>query len=121
MTTSNDWNQVRSNLLDTIWQLLTSWDGTTEDALVITEKNQDNIIQWQKINKQVATNDFLSYTETEKEKQADILRFQQMILTSIGNERSVVVSQMKQINQKNKVRDNYVSVKREPLFVDKGL
>ncbi|MGB6178056.1 flagellar cap protein [Carnobacterium sp.] len=121
MTKSYEWNELRSNVLDTIWQLLISWDGTTEEALKITEKNQENLIQWKEMHKQVATNEFLPYTETENEKQADILRIQQMILTSIGNERLVVMSQMKQINQKNKVRDNYVSVKREPLFVDKGL
>ena len=121
MTTSSEWSQLRSDLLEKMWQLVTSWDGTTEKALEITENNQENLIQWQELNKQVANRELLSYTEVEKEKQADILRYQETILTSIRTERSVVMSQMKQINQKNKVRDNYVSVKRDPLFIDKGL
>ncbi|WP_051912682.1 hypothetical protein [Carnobacterium funditum] len=121
MTTSKEWSQLRSDLLEKIWQSVTSWDGTTEEALKITEKNQENLSQWQKVTKQVANEEHLPYTETEKEKQVDILSCQQNILAAITSERSLVMSQMKQINQKNKVRDNYVSVQREPLFIDKGL
>lgn len=121
MTTNKEWSQLRSNLLENIWQLVTSWDGTTEHALVITEKNRDNIIHWQNMEKQVVNEELLPYTESEKEKQTEILSAQQKIFAAISSERSVVMSQMKQLNQKNKVRDNYVSVKPDSLFVDKGL
>ncbi|SEK21592.1 hypothetical protein SAMN04488700_1192 [Carnobacterium iners] len=121
MTTTKHWNQMRSELLEKMYQVVTSWDGTTQEALVITEKNQEILIHWQNMTKQVGNEEFLPYTEIEKEKQTEILSFQQRMIASISNERLVVMSQMKQINQKNKVRDNYVSVKRDSLFIDKGL
>ncbi|WP_414839014.1 hypothetical protein [Carnobacterium sp. TMP28] len=121
MATTKKWNQLRANLLETIWQLITSWDGTLEHALNITETNQENIAKWQKLMEQVANEPFLPYTDSEIEKQNEVTMIQENILIMITSERSRVVSQLKQINQKNKVRDNYVSAKREPFFIDKGL
>lgn len=118
---SREQNQLRSELLEKMWVLLTSWDGTAEEALTITEENQENLIQWQRIDEQLANEESLSYTETEKKKQAEILQCQQNILNKIRSERTTVMSRMKQLNQKNKVRDNYVSVKRDSIFIDKGL
>ncbi|MCA9766042.1 MAG: flagellar cap protein [Carnobacterium sp.] len=121
MTTTKEWNQLRSNLLEIIWQLITSWDGTLEHALIITETNQENIAKWQKLMEQVANETFLPYTDSEIEKQKEATVIQERIIATITSERSVVVSQLKQINKKNKVRDNYVSAKRDPFFIDKGL
>lgn len=121
MTTNKEWSQLRSDLLEKIWQLVTSWDGTAEHALVITEMNQENIVRWQNMEKQIGNQEFLLYTEVEKEKQTEIMRLQQEIIVSIQKERMTVMSQMKQLNQKNKVRDNYVSIKPDSFFIDKGL
>ncbi|MGX7393785.1 hypothetical protein [Carnobacterium mobile] len=121
MTTSSEWSQLRSDLLEEVWQLVTSWDGTTKHALEIIENNQNHLDQWQASNNHVVHREYLPYTESEKEKQADILRYQQSILNIIRSERMTVMSRMKQVNQKNKVRDNYISVKPDSIFIDKGL
>lgn len=121
MTMSSEWSQVQSDLLEKVWQLVTSWDGTTEHALEIVENNQNYLDQWQAVNNHTSHTESFSYTESEKEKQAEILQCQQNILKSIRSERMTVMSRMKQVNQKNKVRDNYISVKPDSMFVDKGL
>ncbi|WP_272944458.1 hypothetical protein [Carnobacterium jeotgali] len=43
------------------------------------------------------------------------------MIATIRREKTSLMNKMKQINKKNQVRDNYVSVKRAPVFVDKGI
>lgn len=100
--------------------LLNSWDGEPATAIEIIAVNQENMDQLAQINSELNLNEAVAYTEKENQLIDKLIQQQKLLLDSIKKERTEVAERMKQLNQKNNVRANYVSVKREPVFVDKG-
>lgn len=100
--------------------LLHSWDGEVEKAVEIIAANQENMDQLAQINAELSLNEAVAYTEKENQLIDKLIQQQQLLLNSIKSERTEVAGRMKQLNQKNKVMNNYISVKRESIFIDKG-
>lgn len=121
MTTDTQWAKLRTDVLENIKALLDSWNGSAEEAVALISENEQNMDQLKKIEEQLNEDEAFQYTLVEKQLLSVIIPKQQQMIAVIRGEKSSLMNKMKQINQKNKVRDNYVSVQRAPVFVDRGI
>jgi len=112
---------LRMDVLEKIKTLLESWNGSAEEAVVLISENERNIYQLKKIEQQLSEEEAFQYTSSEKQLLTVIIPKQQQMMAVIRGEKLKLMNKMKQINQKNKVRDNYVSVKHASVFVDRGI
>lgn len=101
--------------------LLDSWSGSAVEAMEIITENQQNMDLLKAIEEKLTEEAASQYTPIEQQLLISIIPQQQKLMTSIRREKTSLMNKMKQINKKNQVRDNYVSVKRAPVFVDKGI
>ena len=121
MTTDAEWTQLRTDVLENIVVLMNSWNGTVEEAMGIVSENQRNMDQLKAIEQKLSEDAAFQYTPAEKQLLTVIIPKQQQLMAAIRGEKNNLMNKMKQINKKNQVRDNYVSVKRAPVFLDKGI
>lgn len=121
MTTDTQWAKLRTDVLQNIKSLLDSWNGSAEEAMTLISENEQNMDQLKKIEQQLSEDGAFQYTSVEKQLLTVIIPKQQQMIATIRREKTSLMNKMKQINKKNQVRDNYVSVKRAPVFVDKGI
>lgn len=121
MTTDAEWTQLRTDVLENIVVLMDSWNGTVEEAMDIVSENQRNMDQLKAIEQKLSEEAAFQYTPAEKQLLTVIIPKQQQLMAAIRGEKNNLMNKMKQINKKNQVRDNYVSVKRAPVFLDKGI
>lgn len=121
MEKDTEWTQLRTDVLENIVVLMDSWNGTVEEAIDIVSENQRNMNQLKAIEQKLSEDAAFYYTPAEKQLLAVIIPKQQQLMAAIRGEKNNLMNKMKQINKKNQVRDNYVSVKRAPVFLDKGI
>ncbi|MBM6614705.1 hypothetical protein JTF06_07355 [Desemzia sp. RIT804] len=111
----------RSEILEQLLQNLKTWDRTSEAASGIIKKNEFLLTELKTENlmlKQVGSE---LYSKEEQKQIAAIIEGQQILLTIIKQDRTAILEKMKQVNQKNKVVDNYYSSFQQSIFVDKGM
>lgn len=116
----NDDYLLRMSILKQMTELMESWDNTAASAERIIIENKKNILLLRKLDSQSSTNQLDTDTEEETIIK-DIIQQQEKMVRQIKIEQKSLLSRLKQLNQKDKVRDNYVSVKRDPIFINKGL
>lgn len=121
MTSDTQEATLRMDVLETIKVLLDSWNGSAEEAVTLIAENEQNMDQLKKIEQQLSEDEAFQYTSVEKQLLTVIIPQQQQMIAAIRSEKTNLMNKMKQINQKNKVRENYVSVQRESVFVDRGI
>ncbi|WP_192986235.1 flagellar cap protein [Carnobacterium mobile] len=111
---------LRMSILKQMTELMESWDNTAASAERIIIENKKNILLLRKLDSQSSKNQLDTDTEEETIIK-DIIQQQEKMVSQIKMEQKSLLSRLKQLNQKDKVRDNYVSVKRDPIFINKGL
>lgn len=121
MTTDTQWAKLRTDVLENIKTLLDSWNGSAEEAATLISENERNMDQLKKIEEQLREDEAFQYTSVEKQLLTVIIPKHQQMIAAIRSEKINLMNKMKQINQKNKVRDNYVSMQRASVFVDRGI
>lgn len=120
MTNDTEWAKLRTDVLENIVVLMDSWNGSAEEAMEIISENQRNMDQLKAIEQKLSEDVAFQYTPAEKQLLTVIIPKQQQMMAAIRGEKTSLMNKMKQMNQKNKVRDNYVSVSRAPVFIDRG-
>ena len=121
MTTDTKWAELRTNVLENIMSLMNSWNGSAEEAVTIIADNQHHMDQLKVIEQKLSEDEAFQYTSTERQLLTVIIPQQQQMMAAIRAEKNELMDKMRQINKKNQVRDNYVSVKRDSVFVDRGI
>lgn len=121
MTNDTEWAKLRTDVLENIVVLMDSWNGSAEEAMEIISENQRNMDQLKAIEQKLSEDAAFQYTPAEKQLLTLIIPKHQQMMAAIREEKINLMHKMKQMNQKNKVRDNYVSVSRAPIFVDRGI
>lgn len=111
----------RLEILNQLLQSLQKWDGTSTQANEIIEKNNVLLAELKEIDNSFNQKDNRVYSRREQEQVAAIIEGQQSLLAVIKKDRKVILDKMKQMNQKNKVVDNYYSSFQQPIFVDRGM
>lgn len=121
MTTDTKWTELRTNVLENIMSLMNSWNGSAEEAVTIIADNQHHMDQLKVIEQKLSEDEAFQYTSTERQLLTVIIPQQQQMMAVIRTEKNELMDKMRQINKKNQIRDNYVSVKRDSVFVDRGI
>lgn len=121
MTTDTKWAELRTNVLENIMSLMNSWNGSAEEAVTIIADNQHHMDQLKVIEQKLSEDEAFQYTSTERQLLTVIIPQQQQMMAAIRTEKNELMDKMRQINKKNQVRDNYVLVKRDSVFVDRGI
>ena len=107
----------RSAILKQLFHQLQTWDGTAESANEIISQNKSLLFKLKEVDAALKT----SYSDIEQKQVIEIITVQKNLLTIINQDRTAILDKMKQMNQKNKVVDNYYSSFQQSIFVDKGI
>lgn len=111
----------RLEILNQLSQSLQKWDGSGEQANEIVAKNHTLLADLKKVDSLLHQQGNESYTKEEQAQVAIIVESQHSLLAVIKNDRAAILEKMKQMNQKDKVVDNYYTSFQQPIFVDKGM
>lgn len=114
-------NEKRLTILNLLSQQLKSWDGTSGHADDIITQNKPLLLKLKEVDEILTQQSKDRYTEAEQQQVAEIIAAQQSLLAVIKQDRSAILDKMKQVNQKNKIVDNYYSAFQQSIFVDKGM
>lgn len=114
-------SENRSIILTQLFRQLMSWDGTSLNANEIIAENQPLLAELKEIDSLLNQQGNGKYNEMEQQHVASIIKAQQELLTIIKQDRTDILEKMKQVNQKNKIVDNYYSSFQQSIFVDKGM
>ena len=111
--------KTRQKTLDILINRVNSWDKSPESAIDIVEKNKVDLENLQFIQKTIESN-FPSYRyEDYIEKIELIYRGEKDILACLSKRKEEVKNIMLQINNKNKIKDNYLKQNKKSLFIDR--
>ena len=111
----------RSEILNQLFRQLMSWDGTSSNANKIIIENQNLLAELKEIDFLLNQQGDGKYNEMEQQHVASIVKAQKDLLVVIKQDRTEILDKMKQVNQKNKIMDNYYSSFQQSIFVDKGM
>jgi len=110
----------RDKVIDTVLENFNSWDGTMESGIILLEKNQDELNKIETLNLQLSrfpianSEDYVSRIQI-------IISEQKKITEAIKEEQQTLLDKMNQMSKKNQVINSYISVKRDPVFIDKDV
>ena len=111
----------RFELLNLIYRQLMTWDGTSANANKIIEENKLLMTELKTVDDVLSNHGHGEYSEIERQHVASIVKAQKDLLDVIKQDRTAILQKMKQVNQKNKIVDNYYSSFQQSIFVDKGM
>lgn len=111
----------RLEILNHLSQNLEMWDGSSEEANEIVEKNQTLLVKLKNVDRLLTDQGNGEYTKEEQKQVAAIIDGQKSLLAIIQKDRAAILDKMKQMNQKDKVVDNYYTSFQQPIFVDRGM
>lgn len=112
----------KNQLLDSILSGIRGWDGTIEAGIDLIESNQDKLDSIKEINRQLySIEEDLVEMDSYNEKLNLIVKELGQLTTSMKMARKSVIQEMKVIERKNDVLDNYVPKKSKSIFIDKDV
>lgn len=111
-------NQKENLILEITNQLMT-WDDTADHAMYLLAENDQNFTQMKEIDDGIPEEQLISFNEKYKEHWLRIINMQQALMKTVEDEKTHTQEQLAQINQKQKVVSNYMSVKNKSIFVEK--
>ncbi|MFL2104971.1 hypothetical protein [Desemzia sp. FAM 23991] len=111
----------RFEILNLLYQHLTIWDGSSTSANEIIEKNRHLLAELKAVDERLNRQGNGKYSKIEHQHVVSIVKAQQELLTVIKQDRTAILEKMKQVNQKDKIVNNYYSSFQQSIFVDKGM
>lgn len=113
-----DFAKERSDVLLEMKQLFDSWDGTATHGIKVIEKNKEHIAAIQRFDN---IEDMVPFSKTENELLIQVVQKQKLVLSTLRNSKEELLQQAKQVNQKSRIIESYINMKRTPVFVDRGM
>lgn len=112
----------RNEILDQILNSMRNWDNTIESGIDIIESNQDGLSKLGSLNTKIYS---LTETYTNDEeynfKLNSIMMELDKLTNSLKDKRIILLEEKQQFNKKDQVVKSYISLKREPVFIDKDI
>lgn len=99
---------------------LKSWDGTLEFGVKIVEFNEMHFDELKALNLLIK-HDSITYDEEHLQKINEVLYEHKKLTIGLKIEQERLVSLMEQLNKKDAVINSYISVKKDPIFIDKDI
>lgn len=109
--------EKRSELLSKMTKLVQTWDGTSLNAEKIILQNSELLAALKRVDMELDE----QYSLLEQKEVAVIIEKQQSLVATLKQERSNIMKKMKQVNQKDKIVNNYYSSIQQSIFVDRGM
>ena len=111
-------NQKENLILEIINQLMT-WDDTVDHAMHLLAENDQNFNQLKEIDAGISEEELITFNGKYKEHWLRIINLQQELMKTVEDEKTHTQEQLAQIDQKQKVVSNYMTVKNKSIFVEK--
>lgn len=109
--------EKRSDLLTEMTKLVQTWDGTSLNAEEIILENRNLFAALKRLDMELDE----QYSLIEQKEVSVIIERQQSLFAILKQERSNIMKKMKQVNQKDKIVNNYYSSIQQSIFVDRGM
>lgn len=109
--------EKRSDLLTKMTKLVQAWDGTSLNAEEIILENRNLFAALKRLDMELDE----QYSLIEQKEVSVIIERQQSLFAILKQERSNILKKMKQVNQKDKIVNNYYSSIQQSIFVDRGM
>ncbi|WP_027108789.1 hypothetical protein [Lacticigenium naphthae] len=102
--------QLETNLAD--------WDGSSEQAMEIISKNQTLFDQWTDM---LEGREKIMPSGNQADRMQRIIQRQRAVIHCLQEDKEQLQKRFKQLNQKNKVTDNYYRIQESSIFVDRNM
>ncbi|MDB6353455.1 hypothetical protein PH235_07760 [Trichococcus sp. K1Tr] len=99
-------------------QLFDSWDGTAMQGIKIIEKNQEHTAALQRFD---SIEGMSPFSKSENDLLIKVIQKQKLVLYTLRNNKEELLQQAKQVNQKSRIIESYLYLKKTPVFVDRGM
>lgn len=113
---------ARNNILDEIIDRLQAWDKTTESGIGIIESNQASLDKLKSLNAKVIDLEISSELNEEYNFKLNLIIKELENLTKVlRGKKDELVEDKQQLNKKEQVINSYISINKQPIFIDKDV
>ena len=112
----------RNEILDDILNNMRTWDNSIESGISIIESNQLGLYEIGNLNTKIySITDTFTNDEDYNYKLNLIMQELEDLTVSLKGKRNTMLDEKKQFNKKDQVIKSYISINREPVFIDKDV
>lgn len=108
----------KKDLIANISNQLKSWDNTVEHAMEILEINNENFQKLQVIDKKIPDDILEEFNAKINTHWLELLSIHQNLMQVIQENQREIQKQLVQINNKEKVVSNYMSLQNKSIFIE---
>ena len=110
----------RELIVEVVLNNLKTWDGIAESGIRIIEENEKHLDKFKTLD--LLLKDIpIQYDEKYSEKMDEIIKSHKSLMDALILEQNQLVDLMQQVGKRDKVLHNYISIKKEPIFIDKDI
>ena len=113
-----DFAKQRSDILLEMKDLFDSWDGTATHGIRVIEQNKKHIASLQILD---SIADRGPFSKSENELLIQVIQKQKLVMYTLRNSKEELLQQAKKVNQKSRIIESYINMKKTPVFVDRGM
>lgn len=119
MTNENKPINKKEHLILEILNQLLNWDHSLEHALVILKENDGRYSNLKAIDVAISEEEASKFNESYKDTWLKIINMQKELMDLVQKEQNQIQEQLTQIDNKEKVVSNYMSLSKKSIFVEK--
>lgn len=112
--------QKMSEVVDKVLNNLKSWDSGLESGINIVEDNEIHFDELKTLNLLLKEGS-ITYGEEYLKKINQALYEHKKLISGLKIEQKRLVVSMQQLNKRDSVMNSYISVKKNPVFIDKDI
>lgn len=109
----------KENLILDITNHLISWDGSSEHAVAILNDNDLKFQQLIELDTQLSDDELTVFNEKYRNHWQKMLVTQQELMQEINSSKNKNQQQLSQIDKKEKIVTNYMTIKNKSIFIEK--
>ena len=109
----------KESLLLEITNHLISWDRSTDLALLILSENDEKFKRLNQLDEQIPVDDLRTFNEKYRNHWQKLINTQQELTQAVQIGQDENQEQLSQIDNKEKIVSNYMTVKNKSIFIEK--
>ena len=112
----------RNEIIEKILNDLREWDNTIESGIQLIESNQVLLNNLEDVNSKLyQITDAPYQVEEYNLKLYSIIKELEKLTLEMKKKRNTLIEEKQQLSKKDQIFKNYVSIKKEPIFIDKDI
>lgn len=115
----NEWLKQKENLILDITNHLISWDNSGTHAIQILADNDEKFKKLRALDAEVSEEDLKLFNEKYRNHWQKLINTQQELMQAVQIGQDENHEQLSQIDNKQKIVNNYMSVKNKSIFIEK--